>query len=120
MAVFPGVSQGYATHDPSTGNGRSLWQKSTSHPSLQFGAKAKAPIFISQNDLANEAAARGHGHPATVNEEPEGNVAPHTFATVHSLPASAFPATTTAGTEEEEDWSSSAFNSSFAPAEAST
>lgn len=117
LTVFSGVSQGYATHDPRTGNGRLLWQKSTSHPALQFGASAKAPIFISQNDLANEEASR---RPTTVKEEPEGEPAPRSFAAVQSLPASAFSGAATTGTEEEEDWSSSAFTRSFAPAQAST
>ena len=97
-----------------------LWQKSTSHPSLQFGASAKTPIFISQNDLENEEAARRHSRPATVAEEPEGESAPRSFAAVQSLPASAFTGAATTGTEAEEDWSSSAFDSSFAPAQAST
>ncbi|VDC06301.1 unnamed protein product [Peniophora sp. CBMAI 1063] len=114
------VSQGYATHDPNTGDGRALWQKSTSHPTLQFGASAKAPIFISHNDFVNEEAARRYSRPATVDEEPEGESAPRSFAAVRSLPASAFSAAATAGTEEEEDWSSSAFNGPFAPAKAST
>lgn len=117
LITLSGVSQGYATHDPRTGDGRLLWQKSTSHPTLQFGASAKAPIFISQIDIANEEASRRR--PATVNEEPEGEPAQRNFAAVKSLPASAFSGATKAGTEEEDDWSSSAFNGSFAPVQAS-